>query len=705
MKCSLGISIFLEESSSLSHAVIFLYFCALITEEGFLISLLDIFNSLGMPTSTTVSMVFELLGASFAISLIKIGSHEGLEGVHSLADLLNTGKALEVIAGIFLSVAIAFFFGIIVQWISRLIFTYNYKKGLTAKIGVFGGVAVTSIIYFMLFKGMKGASFMTPEVKAYLNENTLMILGIIFAVSTVLMQFLHAIKVNVFKVIIMIGTFALAMAFAGNDLVNFIGVTMAALDSVLHFAREAVPAGISADEYMMGFLNEPAATSVWFLIGAGAIMVFALCTSKKAHEVLKTSINLSRQDEGDEMFGSSSMARKLVRAGMGFITGITKITPKNVKRWVAKRFDQEHATLDEGAAFDLVRASVNLVLAGLLIALGTSLKLPLSTTYVTFMVGMGSSLADQAWGRESAVFRITGVISVIGGWFLTAGAAFILAGIVASIMYFGGPIAMVVMAALALFLLVRSHLAYKNKKNEEVRDVKMDVVLNSENPQEVWTALSGHTAETLCHTLEYAAETYEGVIRAFAREDVRKLRTALDKIVEEKAWLKKQRRHETLGFRRIDKGLAFEKNTWYYLCSNNAQQILNTLTRITNPMKEHTDNNFRPLSPQYLDEFAPYQQRLVAVFRGISEVIRTGDFSEAEKLSAEGKWLKKEISNLRRVQTHRLQEDAENIKVAFVYLNLIQESHELLSEVRNVLRGCEKFFVDQTDCTLAEARL
>jgi hypothetical protein len=413
--------------------------------------------------------------------------------------------------------------------------------------------------------------------------------------------------------------------------------------------------------------------------------------------VLKTSINLSRQDEGDEMFGSSSMARKLVRAGMGFINGVNKISPKSVKRWVAKRFDQEHATLDEGAAFDLVRASVNLVLAGLLIALGTSLKLPLSTTYVTFMVGMGTSLADQAWGRESAVFRITGVISVIGGWFLTAGAAFILAGIVASIMYFGGPIAMVIMAALALFLLIRSHISYKNKKSEEVRDVKMDIVLNADDPQEVWAALSAHTADTLCHTLEYAADTYEGVIRAFAREDVRKLRTSLDKIVEEKAWLKKQRRHETLGFRRIDKGLAFEKNTWYYLSSNNAQQILNTLTRITNPMKEHTDNNFRPLSPQYLEEFAPYQKRLVTVFRGISDVIRTGDFSKAAELSAEGKWLKKEISNLRRVQTHRLQEDADNIKVAFVYLNLIQESHELLSEVRNVLRGCEKFFIDQVD--------
>ena len=668
--------------------------------------LLDIFNSLGMPTSTTVSMVFELLGASFAISLIKINSGETLEGVSTMGDLLNTGKALEVIAGIFLSVAIAFFFGIIVQWISRLIFTYNYKKGLTKKIGLFGGVAVTSILYFLLFKGMKNAAFMTPDIKAYLNENTLMLLGIIFVVSTVLMQFLHALKVNVFKVIIMIGTFALAMAFAGNDLVNFIGVTMAALDSVLHFAREAVPAGISADEYMMGFLNEPAQTSIWFLIGAGAIMVFALCTSKKAHEVLKTSINLSRQDEGDEMFGSSSMARKLVRAGMSFITSIQKISPKSVKRWVAKRFDQEHATLDEGAAFDLVRASVNLVLAGLLIALGTSLKLPLSTTYVTFMVGMGSSLADHAWGRESAVFRITGVISVIGGWFLTAGAAFILAGIVASIMYFGGPIAMIVMAGLALFLLIRSHISYKNKKSEEVRDEKMDIVLNSEDPQEVWAALSSHSADTLCHSLDYAAKTYDYVINAFAKEDVRKLRASLASIVEEKAWLKKMRRKETLGFRRIDKGLAIEKNTWYYLSSNNAQQILNTLTRITNPMKEHTDNNFRPLPAQYLEEFAPYRTRLIQVFQNISEIIRTGDFTNAEKVSAEGKWLKKEISNLRRVQTHRLQqEDADKIKVAFVYLNLIQESHELLSEVRNVLRGCEKYFIDQTDEAVSEARL
>jgi hypothetical protein len=307
------------------------------------------------------------------------------------------------------------------------------------------------------------------------------------------------------------------------------------------------------------------------------------------------------------------------------------------------------------------------------------------------------------------VFRITGVISVIGGWFLTAGAAFILAGLVATLNYmlcpFDFPVGMLITVVLAIFLLIRSHIAYNKKSSEEVRDVKMDAVLNSDDKDVVWENLSGHAAETLCHTLDYAAKTYEGVITAFAKEDVRKLRSALGKIVEEKAWLKKMRRQETLGFRRIDKGLAFEKNTWYYLSSNNAQQILNTLTRITNPMKEHTDNNFHPLSPQYLEEFAPYQKRLVAVFQGISEVIRTGDFTNAEKLSSEGKWLKKEISNLRRVQTHRLQEDAENIKVAFVYLNLIQESHELLSEVRNVLRGCEKFFVDQKDCTLPEARL
>lgn len=666
--------------------------------------LLDIFNSLGMPTSTTVSMVFELLGASFVISLVKL-STEDMPGVETMADLLNTGKALEVIAGIFLSVAIAFFFGIVVQWIARLIFTYNYKKGLTSKIGIFGGVAITSILYFMVFKGMKGASFMTPDVKAFLNENTWMLVGIIFVVSTVLMQFLHAIKVNVFKVVIMVGTFALALAFAGNDLVNFIGVTMAALDSFLHF-RDALGTGATPDTFMMGFLNDSATTSVWFLVGAGAVMVWALCTSKKAHEVLKTSINLSRQDEGDEMFGSSSMARKLVRAGMGFINGINNISPSSVKKWVNSRFNQDEVTIDEGAAFDLVRASVNLVLAGLLIALGTSLKLPLSTTYVTFMVGMGSSLADRAWGRETAVFRITGVISVIGGWFLTAGAAFILAGIVAAIMYFGGSVAMIIMTCISAFLLVRSHLSYNKKAAKDAeRDVKMDVVLTSENKDEVWENLKAHTAETLCHTIDYAADTYEGVITAFAKEDVRKLRSALGKIVEEKAWLKQMRRKETLGFRRIDKGLAFEKNTWYYLSSNNAQQILNTLTRITNPMKEHTDNNFRPLSPEYLAEFAPYQKRLIDVFRGISRVIRTGDYTDAEKLSSEGKWLKKEISNLRRLQTHRLQEDADNIKVAFVYLNLIQESHELLSEVRNVLRGCEKYFIDQKELSVEEASL
>ena len=664
--------------------------------------LLDLFNSLGMPTSTTVSLVFGLLGSAIAVATIRI-SQDPMLTVANLPEFINSGKALAIVGGILASVAIAFVSGTIVMFISRLVFTFDYEKLFRRFGSLWCGIAFTVIIYFALFKGLKSSGLISPDFYALVENNLGVSIILAWLGCSVLMFLLQRLNVNILKITILAGTFSLALAFAGNDLVNFIGVTMAALDSVIHFAEVAVPAGLSADEYMMGFLNEPAQTSVWFLIGAGAIMVFALCTSKKAHEVLKTSINLSRQDEGDEMFGSSSMARKLVRAGMGFITSINKISPKNVKRWVAKRFDQEHATLDDGAAFDLVRASVNLVLAGLLIALGTSLKLPLSTTYVTFLVGMGTSLADHAWGRESAVFRITGVISVIGGWFLTAGAAFILAGLVSSVMYFGGPVAMVIMAGLALFLLVRSHITYKNKKSEDVRDVKLDIVLNSQDAGEVWTALSGHTAETLCHTLDYAADTYEGVIRAFAREDVRKLRAALSKIVEEKAWLKKMRRHETLGFRRIDKGLAFEKNTWYYLSSNNAQQILNTLTRITNPMKEHTDNNFRPLSPQYLEEFAPYQKRLVAVFRGISEVIRTGDFTEAENLSAEGKWLKKEISNLRRVQTHRLQEDAENIKVAFVYLNLIQESHELLSEVRNVLRGCEKFFGENVPYTVDEA--
>ena len=660
-------------------------FLAVMVSDVFL---LDLFNSLGLPTSTTVSLVFELLGAAFIVVIIKmIGGGVDVD----IVNLLNTDKALVMIISIFLSVAIAFVFGLVVQWIARLIFTFHFQKNLGCKIGVFGGVAVTSIVYFMLIKGLKGTTIVPHVVKDYIDDNLFVVLGGCFLFFTLLMQLLHFCKVNVFKVVVLIGTFSLALAFAGNDLVNFIGVTLAGFDSFMTFTFNN-PAGLAADQFTMESLAGSAKTPIYFLFGAGLVMVIALATSKKALKVLQTSIDLSTQNNDEnEIFGTSPIARNIVRTATKIADVVVKNTPQGVKSWVNKRFAPVEERQD--IAFDLVRASVNLVLGGLLIAVGTSLKLPLSTTYITFMVAMGSSLADRAWGRESAVYRVTGVISVIGGWFVTAGAAFILGAFVAAVMYYGGIVAMYAMIALVVYLLVRSHIKYNKKKNEEQEDKAMQVMLRSDCEAEVWAALKEHSAKTLASSLSFSAETYKSLFEAFAKDSLRPLKLSLIKIVEEKAKLKKQRRLETRGLQRVDEQLSLERSTWYHLCTNSCQQMLNTLTRIGEPMKEHADNSFSPLSKSYIEEFSPYCRDVYNVLVDINRVIEIGDYSKAEDVSARAKDLKRSLATLRKVQTKRLQGNKEgSLRMDFEYLNLIQESHELLSEVRNLLRGCNKYF-------------
>ncbi|MBR4848036.1 MAG: inorganic phosphate transporter [Bacteroidaceae bacterium] len=650
--------------------------------------LLDLFNSLGLPTSTTVSMVFELLGASFVTALISSGG-AGLA-------MLNTDRALTIIISIFLSVAIAFVFGLLVQWIARIVFTFHFRKKLGRKIGIYGGIASTAIIYFMLIKGLKGSAligFLPSALSHLIFEQTAMFLLCAFVFFTILMQILHLLKVNVLKIVVLMGTFSLAMAFAGNDLVNFIGVTLAGFESFKDFVANG---NGMVDSFMMGSLNLPAKTSVFFLVAAGAIMVYALFTSKKARKVLQTSIDLSsQQDDGNEMFGTSSIARNLVRAVSKLVDFVTRNTPVSVKKWIAKRF----APLEEreDVAFDLVRASVNLVLGGLLIAVGTSLKLPLSTTYVTFMVGMGTSLADRAWGRESAVYRVTGVVSVVGGWFITAGAAFIIAAFVATIMNYGGIVAMYIMIALVIYLLIHSHIAYNKKKSSEKVDEKMDIILKSENQDEIWDNLISHSADTLTHTLTFSADTYKKMFDSFSKDALRPLKSSLIKIVEEKALMKKERRAETRGLQRLEQNLAFERSTWYHLCTNSCQQMLNTLTRIGEPMKEHADNSFSPLSKVYVDEFTPYCRDIYKVLKDINDIIATGNFEPADEVSSRAKDLKHELATLRKTQTMRLHQSKGSLRMDFVYLNLIQESHELLSEVRNLLRGSKKLFAPVTD--------
>lgn len=659
-------------------------FLAVMVSDVFL---LDLFNSLGLPTSTTVSLVFELLGAAFIVAIIKMFSG-GAD--MDIVNLLNTDKALVMIISIFLSVAIAFVFGLVVQWIARLIFTFHFRRNLGRKIGIFGGIAVTSIVYFMLIKGLKGTTIVSADVKDFIDNNLLLVLGGCFLFFTLLMQLLHWCRVNVLKVVVLIGTFSLALAFAGNDLVNFIGVTLAGFDSFITYTFNN-PAGLSADQFTMELLSGAAKTPVYFLLGAGAVMVIALCTSKKALKVLQTSIDLSTQsNEENEIFGTSPIARNLVRTTTKVADAVVRVTPQFVKNWVNRRFTPLEER--EDIAFDLVRASVNLVLGGLLIAVGTSLKLPLSTTYITFMVAMGSSLADRAWGRESAVYRVTGVISVIGGWFVTAGAAFILGALVAAIMYYGGIVAMYAMIVLVIYLLIHSHIKYNKKKKEEQCDVTMQVVLRSDDEAEVWAALQERTAKTLSSSLIFSADTYKCLFEAFAKDSLRPLKLSLIKIVEEKAKLKKQRRLETRGLQRIDQQLSFERSTWYHLCTNSCQQMLNTLTRIGEPMKEHAGNSFSPLSRNYIEEFSPYCRNVYNVLMDINRMVESGCYDNADEVSARAKELKHALATLRKTQTRRLQESKGSLRMDFEYLNIIQESHELLSEVRNLLRGSNKYF-------------
>lgn len=649
------------------------------------IVLLDIFNTLGMPTSTTVSMVFELLGGTFALALMKVAGDPSLH----VADLMNTSKALTMIMAIFVSVAIAFVVGAFVQYISRTLFTFVYKNNsLKWKIGIFGGLAFTAIIYFMLIKGLGNVSFISDAAHEWINTHSWTICGICFVVTAVLSQVLFALKVNVFKILVLTGTFALAMAFAGNDLVNFIGVPLAGYSSFQDYSANA---GGDAAGYMMDSLNGPAHTPVLFLIAAGLIMVISLATSKKAFNVVKTSVDLARQDAGDEMFGSSKMARVLVRFSTNTASALSELVPSGVKRWFAKRFDNENVVLPQGAAFDEIRATVNLVVSSLLIALGTSLTLPLSTTYVTFMVAMGSSLADKAWGRESAVFRITGVISVIGGWFITAGAAFILCFLVALAMSLGGLTMASILIALSIVLLVRSNIKYKKKQAEEKGDVIFNQMITSEDNAETFRLLTQHIRQGQSRFLDFVNVNYLNVTEGFISEDLSRLQKAESAMRKERQELKQRRRKEMLGLRRIDPGVAIEKSTWFHLGVNSCEDMLYSLRRICDPCEEHIDNSFVPLEKDRIKEFLPLRDTLLYLLKRAVVVISTENYTDSDKLREQCEEFKSCLSSTRQGQIERMQTSKENITVSYVYLNLLQETHEIASSLQHLLRASKHF--------------
>lgn len=655
------------------------------------ILLLDLFNTLGMPTSTTVSMVFELLGAAFTVALIKMAG--GLD--MGLGQLLNTEKAFSVILGIFLSVAIAFVFGTLVQFLSRLIFAFDYRSRLKWKIGIFGGLCATAIIYFLIIKGAKDLTFMTPQVKEWIAAHTLAIIGACLVFFTLFMQLLHALGVNVLKVVVLMGTFALAMAFAGNDLVNFIGVPLSGLASWQDWSAS----GADPDTHLMGALNGPSDTPVWFLIGAGLVMVVSLATSRKARNVTKTEIGLGSQQGGDEMFGSSRIARRLVRWSLTLITAVRNHTPLRVRRWLARRFDTDLSVMAPGAAFDLIRASVNLVLAGALIAAGTSLKLPLSTTFVTFMVAMGTSLADRAWSRESAVFRITGVISVIGGWFVTAGVAFIGAGIVVALMHLGGIWVMMALALLVIVLLVRSNRRFSRRNQGEEEDALFSTMLSTTDRDECWNLLRLYITEQHQKFLSQAADSYATVTEAFARDDAKALRKTESLLTREKAVLKNMRRKQTLCLRRLSRQCAIEVSASFHLANSCCISILYNLRRITEICREHVDNNFNPLPPTCRPGLEQVRDVVSGLYADTLAIMASGTPDGITALRDRCERCKDELSALCADLHTRLREgNPQALSVLYVYLNTMQESREMVSSLRKYLRAWRRLTLTDS-CT------
>ena len=668
--------------------------CVFLAVSATDVILMDIFNTLGLPTSTTVSMVFGLFGATTALALTKIIG-DGM----AYGDLINTDKALTVIISIFLSVAIAFVIGLIVMWISRVVFTFNYKKNLKWGIAVFGGASITSIFYFLLVSGLKNSTLLisiNPEwTPAYMDEHKLVILGVCFVVFTLLVEVLHLLKVNIFKLIVLFGTFALAMAFAGNDLVNFIGVPLAGLESVLMWSDAGYP---DPSTFRMDALQGPSTQSFfvgakpWFLVIAGLIMTIAIMTSKKARKVIENTNNLSRQDDGEEVFSSSKLARKTVRSVLTSTAFVSNYVPKKVTTWINSRFNTEEAILDEGMAFDLVRASVNLVLAGLLIVIGTSLQLPLSTTYVAFMVAMGTSLADRAWGRETAVYRITGVITVVGGWFITAGAAFILSLAIASLNYFGGIIAMVCVVGIIAFVLINNNRKFKQKQQEsENVDTLFRQLVRCQDKQQCWGMLRQHVTNTQNEILTSVHGIYTQVISGLVNEDVRRLREAQIRLEETRSLWKRYKRKEILGMRKISQLQAVEKNTWFHLSCNNVSQILYGLKRMTEPILEHVDNNFTPLEDAYVKQLLPLSEDVENYMRRVQGMIVSGDFSRFDEGIVEGNAIKARISDMRHKLQHEIQHQDANIRVALLYLNTLQEVQELTSTLRHLLRASKRF--------------
>jgi len=660
------------------NEVIIIFLAVMITD----VILLDLFNTFGLPTSTTVSIVFELLGASVGIAIIKITGSE--QTMQDIGQYINAAKALAIITAILVSVALAFSLGAIVQYITRALFTFNLRFNLKYYAAVWGGFAITGILYFIVIKGAKGASFITEDTLNFINAHTGTILLISFTgISLILQILMFLFRLDVLKLTVLTGTFALALAFAGNDLVNFIGVPLAGLKAFQVFI--ATP-GADPDTLMMSALNDDVKLDTWMLLIAGLVMAVTLWTSKKARSVIETSVDLSRQSEGSERFNSSILSRNLVRGTRNLALTVNRFMPEKIMNRLDKRFDSPdeitRKSMPEGAAFDMLRASVNLVVASILIALGTSLKLPLSTTYVTFMVAMGSSLSDRAWGRESAVYRITGVLSVIGGWFFTALAAFTVSLIAAVILYYGGMVATIGLLALVAFLVYRTHIIHLRRTEERKENEAQDAISEGLSTDSVLTRCSITIQQVMNECLSIFNETIMGLVD----EDRKMLRNAKNNAAALNISTKRLKMHINATLLNLKED-SIESGHYYVQAIDYLREVNHSITYIINPCYDHVENNHKPLIPVQIEEISRLNGEISLLFNEAIDILKKNRYDDIEQIKGRQNNILRIVEDTRKKQIKRIKNDETGTKNSILFLNMLAEIKNLTLFIDNILKS------------------
>lgn len=676
---------------------IMLIFLAVMTTD---ILMLDTFNSLGLPTSTTVSIVFELLGAAVGMASIKLSAspeslmafkkflfHNHLIGnmqqMLNLGDFINSSKALEIIAGILFSVAVAFIVGAVIQYVARIVFSFRYQNRMKWFGGLWGGIAFTAITYFIVIKGAHSASYMTDSVKSWILQNTGLILWVSLVFWTLLLQLLNWVfKVNILKTIVLVGTFSLALAFAGNDLVNFIGVPIAGYNAYEIFIQHP---GADPDTLSMIGMAGKVATPIYFLFFAGLVMMLTLALSKKAKNVIKTSVDLSRQDEGDERFKSNAISKVMVRSSIRFSKAVDRWAPKPVRQFIERQFEQDNNQKNDpdAPAFDLIRASVTLVVASLLIALGTSMTLPLSTTYVTFMVAMGTSLADRAWDRESAVYRISGVFSVIGGWFITAFTAFSMAFIMIYLFYYGGIPGIFLILALLTFLIIRSYrLDHKKSKVEAEKNSRV-YQINGEN-------LLEQSNVTLISNLKKIVREYRHSVDGLEKENRKKLKTSKGVLNEIAGRTKYLKDHLNIIIDRLEEQSVDSAHLMVQVLDY-MREMVHSIAFFNQAAFEHVDNNHKPLLEVQINELRQLSAYLDEMLKMIMQSILASDYSTQENLlELQGKALVF-LEECRKNQIRRIKNGKVGTRNSMLYLNLLTETKNLYLQAVNLFKAQRDF--------------